>query len=131
MFGCKSTTISIICCPNIHRPPFQSISPNIHEDLHALGIKRGVHQTLILTEIERLQGTDFVVKGLTHGTDVVTMDDGQGHATKPAALRPPPPPQASPSFLSDDSDSDDSLVTSPKGKQKQKHHEDFWTVEGE
>eukprot|EP01083_Nonionella_stella_P074146 201002_1 len=100
-------------------------------DLHALGIQNAFHQTLILTEIKRLQGTDFVVKGLTHGTDVVTMDDGQGHATKPAALRPPPPPQASPSFLSDDSDSDDSLVTSPKGKQKQKHHEDFWTVEGE
>eukprot|EP01083_Nonionella_stella_P276671 940210_1 len=67
------------------------------EDLHALGIKRRVHQTLILTEIKRLQGTDFVVKGITHGTDVVTM--GDGHATKPAVLSelvlPPPPPQIS------------------------------------
>eukprot|EP01083_Nonionella_stella_P071548 192207_1 len=48
------------------------------EDLAALGIQRGVHQALILTEIKKLQGTDVVVKGGTHGRDVVTMDDGQG-----------------------------------------------------
>eukprot|EP01083_Nonionella_stella_P071549 192209_1 len=47
-------------------------------DLAALGIQRGVHQALILTEIKKLQGTDVVVKGGTHGRDVVTMDDGQG-----------------------------------------------------
>eukprot|EP01083_Nonionella_stella_P179693 638770_1 len=101
------------------------------EDLDALGIPSGAHQTLILTQIKRLKGTDFVVKGITHGAPgagMVTTDDGQGHTTKP----PPPGETTSADFIaSGDSDSDDSLYTRPKEKQKQKHQQDYLTVEGE
>eukprot|EP01083_Nonionella_stella_P153943 495312_1 len=104
-------------------------------DLAALGIQRGVHQALILTEIKKLQGTDVVVKGGTHGRDVVTMDDGQGHATKSGVLRLPRAPATSTGCItSNDSDSDDSLYVSVKGTQKQKHRRDYLTqltAEGE
>eukprot|EP01084_Bolivina_argentea_P199829 341834_1 len=45
-------------------------------DLAALGIQRGVHQALILTEIKKLQGTDVVVKGGTHGRDAANVTKG-------------------------------------------------------
>eukprot|EP01083_Nonionella_stella_P068820 183011_1 len=44
-------------------------------DLLALGIKRDIHHTLMLTEIKGLQDTDFVVKGITHGSNVITVDE--------------------------------------------------------
>eukprot|EP01083_Nonionella_stella_P278902 948554_1 len=102
------------------------------EDLDALGIPRGIHQALILTEIKKLQGTDFIG---THGRDVVTKDDGPGHATKSGVLRLPRAPVTSTGCItSNDSDSDDSLYVSVKGTQKQKHRRDYLTqltAEGE
>eukprot|EP01083_Nonionella_stella_P189158 698884_1 len=40
------------------------------DDLREIGIKRIGHQQLILNEIKKLQGNDFIFKGLTHGSDV-------------------------------------------------------------
>eukprot|EP01083_Nonionella_stella_P155165 500924_1 len=95
----------------------QSISGK--DDLRALGIKRKTHQTLILTEIEKLRGTDFVVKGITYGADVITAEEyQQGNETKNNALGLPTPD----TDMLDDSDSD---------LQKGENHQDYWTIEGQ
>eukprot|EP01083_Nonionella_stella_P028380 78152_1 len=88
----------------------------------------------VLTEIKQSKDTEFVVKGGTHGRDVVTMDDGQGHATKSGVLRVHPAPATSTGCItSNDSDSDDSYdlvvshLMSVKEKQKQTHRRDDLT----